>query len=41
MESAWEYIKNDRRVSITIDLFWFGIIFFVEGVEKQDFVIRY
>lgn len=41
MESAWKCIKNDSRVSITIDLFWFGIVFFVKGIEKQDFVLHY
>lgn len=39
MESAWECIKNDSRVSITIDLFWFGVVFFREGIEKQNFVL--
>jgi len=41
MESAWNSIKKDDRVSVTIDLFWFGIVFFRKGIEKQDFVIRY
>ncbi len=41
MEVAWETIKNDSRVSVTIDIFWFGICFFRKGIEKQDFIIRY
>ncbi|MFK5856463.1 MAG: class I SAM-dependent methyltransferase [Bacteroidota bacterium] len=41
MESAWETIKRDPRVSITIDLFWFGIVFFRKGIEKQDFILHY
>lgn len=41
MESAWNTIKKDSRVSVTIDLFWFGIVFFRKGIEKQDFIIRY
>lgn len=41
MEDAWNTIKKDPRVSISIDLFWFGIVFFRKGIEKQDFVIRY
>jgi len=41
MESAWEIIKKDNRVSITIDLFWFGLVFFRGGIEKQDFVLHY
>jgi len=41
MESAWESIKKDSRVSVTIDLFWFGLVFFRKGIEKQDFVLYY
>ncbi len=41
MESAWESIKNDKRVNVTIDLFWFGIVFFRSGIEKQNFVLYY
>lgn len=41
MEEAWEIIKKDERVSVTIDIFWFGICFFRKGIEKQDFIIRY
>ncbi len=41
MESAWETIKKDTRVSLTIDLFWFGIVFFRKGIEKQDFILKY
>ena len=41
MQSAWKRIKLDERVTLTIDLFWIGLVFFREGVEKQDFVIRY
>jgi len=41
MERAWKKIKEDNRVSITVDLFWAGLVFFRKGVAKQDFVIRY
>ena len=41
MENAWEEIKKDSRVSVTIDLFWFGLVFFRGGIEKQDFILRY
>lgn len=41
MENAWDNIKNDGRVSVTIDLFWFGLVFFRKGIEKQDFVLYY
>lgn len=41
MSEAWELIKKDTRVSITIDVCKFGIVFFRKGILKQDFVIRY
>ncbi len=41
MEKAWETIKKDERVGLTIDLFWFGLVFFRKGIEKQDFIIKY
>ena len=41
MESAWNSIKSDTRVSVTIDLFWFGLVFFRKGIEKQDFILYY
>ncbi len=41
MEKAWNTIKKDERVTLTIDLFWFGLVFFRKGIEKQDFIIKY
>ena len=35
MEEAWEKIKQDERVSITIDLFWFGLVFFRKRKERN------
>ncbi len=41
MNKAWNIIKNDTRVSFTIDIFSLGLVFFNKNVEKQDFIIRY
>lgn len=41
MREAWNAIKDDERVSISIDLCKFGIVFFRDGIVKQNFVIRY
>ncbi len=41
MEEAWNTIKEDNRVSLTIDIFWFGLVFFKKGVTKQNFVVKY
>jgi predicted O-methyltransferase YrrM len=42
MEQAWETIKNDPSVTLTIDLFFIGLVFFrKEQKVKQHFTIRY
>ena len=42
MEEAWGEIKTDPRVTLTIDLFFFGLVFFTPAIKfKQDFVIRF
>ena len=40
MEEAWKEIKANEDVSVTIDLFFMGLVFFRMGIEKQDFVIK-
>ena len=38
MKRAWEEIKNHSSVTLTIDLFWCGLVFFrKENAEKQHF----
>ncbi|HEX5667723.1 MAG TPA: class I SAM-dependent methyltransferase, partial [Chitinophagaceae bacterium] len=42
MEEAWENIRKDVRVTLSIDLFFIGIVFFrKEFREKQHFSIRF
>jgi len=41
MSMAWKKIKKDKRVSLTIDLYWIGLVFFRKGVEKQNFILKY
>lgn len=41
MELAWEEIKRNPKVSVTIDIFHMGIVFFRDGIPKQDFNIRF
>lgn len=40
MEEAWEIIKAHPEVTLTIDLFQFGMVFFKEGIAKQHFILR-
>ncbi len=42
MEQAWAEIQAHPRVTLTIDLFFIGLVFFrEEQKEKQHFVIRF
>lgn len=42
MESAWTEIKANPAVTMTIDLFFVGLVFFKqEFKEKQHFILRY
>ncbi len=42
MKRAWSVIKNDGDVTLTIDIFALGLVFFrKENQEKENFIIRY
>ncbi len=42
MEEAWQAIKDDLRVMLTVDLFFLGLVFFRKDFKvKQDFSIRF
>ncbi|MGE0078867.1 MAG: O-methyltransferase [Bacteroidales bacterium] len=41
MEKAWDYIRSNPEVSISIDLFRCGILIFEKGITKQHFMLRY
>jgi predicted O-methyltransferase YrrM len=41
MKEAWQEIKADPRVSVTIDLFWIGLVFIRPGQMKEDFKIKF
>lgn len=40
METAWETIKKHPKVTVTIDTFQWGLVFFRKEQEKEHFVIR-
>jgi predicted O-methyltransferase YrrM len=40
MEEAWKTIKNDPKVTVTIDTFQWGLVFFRREQPKEHFVIR-
>ncbi len=41
MENAWNNICQDVNVSISIDMFNCGLVFFRKGIVKQHFNLRY
>ena len=40
MERAWETIKTHPEVTLTVDLFYFGLVFFRQKQPKQHFWLR-
>ncbi len=40
MQKAWNEIKEDQDVTITVDFFAFGLVFFNSGFSKQNFVLK-
>ncbi len=41
MEKAWNEICDHHKVSVTVDLFYMGLVFFKKGLSKENFIIRY
>ncbi|MDZ4751534.1 MAG: class I SAM-dependent methyltransferase [Flavobacteriales bacterium] len=40
MNNAWNRIKQQSEVSLSLDFFHFGVIFFYNGIEKQHFTLK-
>lgn len=40
MKNAWKTIINHPEVTVSIDLFYVGLVFFRKGIEKQHFVLK-
>jgi predicted O-methyltransferase YrrM len=41
MAEAWHEIKNHKNVTLSVDIFRMGMVFFREGVNHFDYVVRY
>ena len=41
MYAAWQQIKQHPQVTLTIDVYQFGICFLKKGKTKEDFTLRY
>ncbi|MDB5150419.1 MAG: hypothetical protein JWQ57_4439 [Mucilaginibacter sp.] len=40
-KQAWEQVKADEKVRVTIDLFHIGLVFFKQGMSKENFRVKY
>ena len=41
MEQAWETIRAHPSVTVSIDLFYIGLVFFRSQQPKQDFILKF
>lgn len=41
MKEAWEEIKANPQVTVTVDLFWIGLVYFRKGQAKEHFKIKF
>jgi predicted O-methyltransferase YrrM len=41
MKEAWEEIKSYPEVTVTVDLFWIGLVYFKKGQAKEHFKIKF
>jgi predicted O-methyltransferase YrrM len=41
MADAWKEIKKHKKVSVSVDIFRMGILFFREGINHNNYIIRY
>ena len=41
MKEAWTTIKNHPEVTVTVDLFWMGLVYFRKGQAKEHFKIKF
>jgi predicted O-methyltransferase YrrM len=41
MEEAWKEIQDHPSVTLTIDLFRMGLVFFKEGLSKENFILHF
>lgn len=39
-QEVWETIKEDPRITVTIDTYHLGLVFFRQGQAKEHFIIR-
>lgn len=41
MKAAWKKIKQHPQVTVTVDLFWIGLVFFKKDQVKENFKVKF
>lgn len=41
IKAAWTEIKTQEQVTVTVDLFWIGLVYFKKSQAKEHFKIRF
>jgi hypothetical protein len=41
MKRAWRTICEDQRVQLSLDFYWFGVIFLNGRMQKEHFTLRW
>lgn len=41
MGEAWNEIRNNEKVTVTVDIFRMGIVFFRKGITHQNYIVRH
>lgn len=41
MKEAWKQIKASPKATVTIDLFWMGLVYFKKGQTKENFLVKF
>lgn len=41
MKNAWKTIQNHPDVTVTVDLFWIGLVYFRKGQAKEHFKLKF
>ncbi|MCF6185200.1 MAG: class I SAM-dependent methyltransferase [Bacteroidales bacterium] len=41
MTEAWNEIKKNEKVTLTVDLFFGGFVFFKKELSKEDFIVKF
>ena len=41
MENAWNYVKQHKKTTLTVNLFFIGIVFIKKELSKENFTLKF